>query len=81
MPQDILRRSYEETLSELASVLGLDYEEISGFCGGIEDGCPGAQRLKEFFRSPEVTDLLDRLVELSEQYRKKCGTLEPPQDR
>jgi hypothetical protein len=68
---DLLRRDYEATINELAAALGLDYEELVGFCGSIENGCHGIRRLKEFFTAPEITDLLDRLVDLSNQYRKK----------
>jgi len=68
----LLRRDYEATLNELASAVGLDYEELARFCGDIENGSYGALKLKEFFKAPEIIDMLDRLAELSDQYRKKA---------
>jgi hypothetical protein len=66
-----LRRDYEAVMNQLASALGLEYKELAGFLGGIENGSFGARRLKEFFRSTEIVRLLDRLAEISDQYRNE----------
>lgn len=64
-----LSRNYTVALSKLASALGVEYDELFNFCGSIADGAFGARRLKEFFRNPEISEMLDQIVAISEQYR------------
>ncbi|HHX28637.1 MAG: hypothetical protein ACOX5Q_09840 [Bacillota bacterium] len=71
MPAERLQEDYAATISKLASTLGLEYEELVDFCGSIEDGGFVARRLKEFFKAPEITEILDRIAQISEQYRKE----------
>lgn len=69
MSIDVLEGAYAAALRKLASALGLAYQEVANFCGDIGDGAFGAQRLKEFFKAPEVIGILDQIVTISEQYR------------
>jgi hypothetical protein len=72
---ELLHRDYTMTISKLASTLGLEYEELAGFCGSIEDGHFSARRLKEFFKAPEIAEMLDLLAEISERYRNETLSL------
>lgn len=71
MSLEALEKDYVIALENLASALGLKYEEIAGFCGGVADGGFGARRLKEFFRTPEVSEMLDKIACISEEYHNE----------
>ncbi len=74
MSAERLHRDYEMTINKLASTLGLEYEELVGFCS-IEDGDFCARRLKEFFKAPEIAEMLDLLAQISERYRNETLSL------
>lgn len=70
---DVLQREYQDALEKLAGMLNLRYSEVANFFGGIEDGAFGARRLKEFFKGSQISDILDLIVRISEEYRGRGG--------
>lgn len=67
-----LRQSYDKAISRLASILGLEYQEVQGFIGDLGDAW-GARRMKELFRDPDVQEQLDAIIKISEEYRYLAG--------
>lgn len=74
MTEEEMKRIYNAALEQLAEAMNLKPAEVSRFCGDIEKGDWGARRLKEFFKNPNVVGILDRVIELSENYRQIYGS-------
>jgi hypothetical protein len=73
MNLEILEKGYRDALERLAGMLGVGYTELASFCGEVEDGAFGARRLKEFFKTPPVSETLDSIVRISDEYRHLSG--------
>lgn len=67
--QDPLRARYEQALRKLASVLELEYAEVLGMFGEIDEAVSRASKIVGFFQSPEINAALKDVILVAQEYQ------------
>ncbi len=66
---DLLRAQYEQALRKLASVLELEYAEVLGMFGKIDEAVSRASKIVGFFQSPEINAALKDVILVAQEYQ------------
>jgi len=64
-----IRGRFEEAIRKLATALELEYAEVVGMFGGIDEAPSRASKIVGFFQSPEINAALQEVILIAEEYR------------
>lgn len=66
---DLLRARYDDALRRLALVLELDYDEVLGMFGDIDEAASRAGKIVGFFQSPGINMALQDAIFIAQEYQ------------
>ena len=71
---ELIRARYEEAIRKLAVVLELDFAEVVGMFGGVEEAMSRASKIVGFFESPEINAALQDVIRIAQEHREAAAS-------